>query len=88
MCKNILDDWRITGQEDFLMHQSLIKTSYDKDDHEHCIFCWHKFMKDSANVSNCSSDGYCTTDGEYWICNKCYNDFKTAFDWNVIDRHQ
>lgn len=85
MSKIFLNDWRINGQEDYLMSKELIKSIYSKETgHEHCIFCWHKFMKYPDGIENCSGEGYCTPDGKYWICDKCFNDFKEDFNWKLI----
>ena len=75
------NDWRITGQEDFLMSAELERRKYDGYDHEHCVFCWHKFMKDADGTPGCSSEGYVTQDGQYWVCVKCFNDFYKQFGW-------
>ena len=77
------NDWRITGQEDFLLNAVLTRSDYTGDDHEHCVLCWHKFMKDAENSENCSSAGYVTEDSEYWICDKCFADFAKPFGWKL-----
>lgn len=79
--EDLKDDWRLTGQEEYLMNVILFRKAYDGDDHAHCEFCWHKFMKDPAGMENCSSEGYVTADGEYWICDNCYRDFYEPFGW-------
>ncbi|MDL2302570.1 hypothetical protein LJC58_09485 [Lachnospiraceae bacterium OttesenSCG-928-D06] len=94
------DDWRIRGQEDYLTGVPLIHKRFksklpkvlmpDDDprkysDHEHCDFCWHKFMEDCKDKDNCSTDGYCTLDERIWICEECFKDFKEKFRWTVID---
>lgn len=43
--------------------------------HEHCEFCLEKLLTDKA----CTC--YCTKDMHYWICDKCFQDFKEKFDW-------
>lgn len=47
-------------------------------DHNHCCFCWEKFMIETADKNPFA---YCTDDDEYWICKTCYNDFKKKFKW-------
>ena len=47
--------------------------------HEHCEFCSKKI------TSKTSTKCYCTEDYYYWICNKCFNDFKKEFEWTVKD---
>lgn len=94
------DDWRVRDQEDYLREKILIHKNFksnlpkelapDDDprnynDHEHCIFCWHKFMEDCKDIEDCSTSGYCTLDEKYWICEKCFNDFKERFNWKLMD---
>lgn len=94
------NDWRIRDQEDYLMGVSLnhkkFKSTlpkilkpgddiYKYNDHEHCIFCWHKFMENCKNMEDCSTDGYCTPDGRTWICENCYEDFKELFKWTLVE---
>ena len=43
--------------------------------HEHCEFCWEKAMTDTEGVF------YCTKDRYYWVCKKCFEDFKEKFGW-------
>lgn len=96
-----IDDWRIRGQEDYLMGVSLTYKKFKSNlleklmpgddprrynDHEHCDFCWHKFMEDCKDVEDCSTEGYCTVDEKIWICKKCYNDFKEKFHWIVLNK--
>jgi hypothetical protein len=80
---DIKNDWRITGDEDFLLNAVLHRKAYDGDDHEHCVLCWHKFMKGAEGMENCSSEGYVTDDGEYWICDTCFNDLWEPFGWSL-----
>lgn len=79
-------DWRLRDQEEYLLSRKLIKAIYanQKSDHSHCEFCWHKFMENCNGVSDCSDNGYVTCDGTYWICNKCFDDFKNKFKWSVV----
>ncbi len=95
-----INDWRIRDQEDYLMGVSLIHKSFKSNlsamvmpnenprkynDHEHCDFCWHKFMENYNGMEDCSTDGYCTLDGRTWICEKCFKDFMELFKWTVVD---
>ena len=45
--------------------------------HEHCDFCWEKALTDK----DCTF--YCTEDMHYWICEKCFQDFREKFNWTV-----
>ena len=42
------EDWRLRGQEDYLQGATLIRKHYkawsDDWEHDHCEFCWAKFM--------------------------------------------
>ena len=78
-------DWRLQGQEEYLKGVTLQWRVYKECaphwDHDHCEFCWAKFMdRDLADVLR---EGYVTVDGGRWICKKCYDDFKEMFDWKV-----
>ena len=82
-------DWRLTNQENFLKGVTLVRRSYrppannPRWDHDHCAFCWATFsLKD---IEGASHEGYATLDDYYWICPKCFEDFKDLFQWNVIN---
>ncbi len=47
--------------------------------HEHCNFCWEKALTDTL----CTF--YCTDDMQYWVCEKCFYDFKERFNWQEKD---
>lgn len=78
------NDWRLTGQERFLRGKTLIRRTYHRPsptwDHDHCVFCWAKFMEAEAGDYQ---EGYVTEDGYYWICPLCFDDFKDKFQWTV-----
>jgi hypothetical protein len=42
------DDWRLTGQEKYLLGVELVRKPYRarsaSSEHDHCSFCWAKFM--------------------------------------------
>lgn len=79
------DDWRLnTGrrQAEYLSGETLVKTTRyikpsERWDHEHCEFCWEKFMESYDKTF------YHTTDKKCWICEPCFNDFKEMFNWTV-----
>lgn len=79
------DDWRLRGQEEYMQGIQFIYKSFvssnDNSKHEHCEFCWHKFMEQPEGVEDCSSEGYCSSDGKYWVCEECFEDFKNEFSW-------
>lgn len=79
------DDWRLTGQEEFLCGQSLFHRAWQapvpESDHSHCVFCWAKFSKFEGTLQ----EGYVTRDGRHWICPQCFRDFQAKFGWIVIE---
>ncbi len=80
-------DWRLRGQENYLMGKKLYFIRFQKHseewNHEHCDFCWAKFSDFEGDLH----EGYCTgpdnKGSEYWICPECYNDFKDRFGWKL-----
>lgn len=81
-----IKDWRLNGQEEHLLNAKLVKKIYTGNDHEHCVFCWGKIMNKltaPSDYSEYSSEGYCTYDEKYWICENCFEDFKQLFKWEV-----
>ena len=81
------DDWRFTNQDRYLkgvvLRKKIYKSYSDSWDHDHCEFCWNKFMEDCLNLKDCSTSGYNTKDGKRWICKECFEDFKDLFEWDV-----
>jgi hypothetical protein len=82
-----LNDWRLTNQANYLKGATLEKRLYKpvskENDHDHCEFCFAKFM--SAAIPDTLQEGYSTTDGYRWICNACFNDFVDMFNWDAHD---
>ena len=82
------DDWRLNGQEKYLQCKTLYFRKWvapQKDwDHDHCAFCWEKF----SNYPDTLHEGYATHDRYHWICPECFHDFKTIFQWEVIDESE
>jgi hypothetical protein len=79
------NDWRLTNQERYLKGLTLVWQSYSpanpKNDHDHCEFCWAKFM--GPHQPDTLHEGYATQDRERWICKGCFDDFRELFGWNV-----
>ena len=78
-----MEDWRLTNQQDYLYGKKL--KCYDildfpNIDHEHCEFCWGKISKHEESFRKAYADEklFC------WICQKCFDDFKELFKWEVI----
>lgn len=78
------NDWRLMGQEKYLLDKDLMYKSYRGkiNEHEHCEFCMIKFGDNEEDLH----EGYCTLDMYYWICKDCFNDFKEMFHWNIVSR--
>jgi len=79
------DDWRLRGQ-DFLIGKKLYyrkwRSKKPQWDHEHCEFCWEKFMETNPETLHY---GYTTEDNRHWICQDCYEDFKDMFQWILVE---
>jgi hypothetical protein len=80
------DDWRLQGQEGYLkgvtLHWSRWTIPKPDWDHDHCEFCWAKFMEDDR-LPDVIHHGYTTPDRYHWICEQCFEDFKDRFEWRV-----
>ena len=79
---NDKNDWRFMGQDEYLMNVKLMYHFYDHTirDHDHCEFCMKKFSNNTGDLH----EGYCTLDEYCWICERCYNDFRKMFMWEVV----
>ena len=68
-----MNDWRLTGQEEYLFNVELKKINREeiknKSDlwHEHCEFCMKTISNKYEQVV------YSTKDEYRWICKKCFN---------------
>ena len=76
------NDWRLTNQINYLSNKKLIKSKFapynENWEHEHCSFCYEK-------IDENTSQAYCTEDRYHWICTECFNDFKSIFEWEVVE---
>jgi hypothetical protein len=59
----------------------------DDWDHEHCEFCFAKFVESHESFATAStlSEGFVIPDGYKWVCSTCFEDFKEHFSWIVSD---
>lgn len=77
-------DWRLQGQEKYLLGVGLKKSTYIKYtetwEHDHCEFCNKKF---SESLPDTLHEGYSTLNSYHWICEACFSDFKTIFNWKI-----
>ena len=80
------DDWRLQGQEKYLLQKRLYFRKWaprNKEwDHDHCEFCFEKF----SAACDTLKEGYTTEDNSNWICFDCYRDFKDMFQWKLIEQ--
>lgn len=65
-------------------------------DHDHCVFCWAKFIPRSEqgkewlkrDTHTIYFDGYATVEpsgsGCDWVCRPCFDDFADEFNFAVI----
>jgi len=74
------NDWRIRHQEEYLKNKTFVFSKVKTDDHEHCEFCFEKFG------SNYSTQAYTTLDSCFFVCEKCYNDFKKIFNFKLYNK--
>ena len=82
------DDWRLTGQERYLVNAVLHWAEWHKPrpewDHDHCEFCFAKFMEESCPEA--LHAGYTTPDNYRWICPTCFEDFREQFGWELKEK--
>ena len=81
------DDWRLTGQEAYLVGVPLCWRTYEggeNSDHDHCEFCLAKFAEADV-IPEALHAGYATLDKYRWICQQCFDDFRPRFEWTVVE---
>lgn len=82
-------DWRLRGQEEYMRKMEFEYKKFlprkGQDAHTHCEFCWHKFMENCDGVFDCSTHGFCSADGQYWVCEECFHDFRELLSWRIVD---
>jgi hypothetical protein len=97
------NDWRLTqGADKFLRGASLRWKVFKKPrpdwDHEHCSFCWAKFIdaEDLARYVQTEesgqvyTEGYTTTEDHgrgadyYWVCKPCFEEFRDYADLRQV----
>jgi hypothetical protein len=84
---NNWDDWRITGQKQYLESVTLKWAKWEMPkptwDHDHCEFCWKRFCLHDE-CKDAVKEGFTTLDKYHWICKECFEDFKKLFKWIVV----
>lgn len=81
------EDWRLTGQEDYLHDRTLRHTRWTPYragwGHDHCEFCWAE-ISDDASGHRSYHEAWVTADDLYhWVCPECFEDFRQRFRWRV-----
>lgn len=93
------DDWRLCSQDKYLKGAKLRGKQYTWQpdwnpdwDHDHCQFCWAKFM--DTDLPDVLRSGYTNTEqnvngtiwreGARWICSQCFEDFRERFGWTLV----
>lgn len=78
-------DWRYSedGEYNYLRGLVMTRKAYARQseawDHEHGEFCWQTFAEyDGADTGR---EGYSDEAEDYWVCSRCYKDFKDALGW-------
>ncbi len=84
-------DWRLhPGDEQYYSGLTLFRRRFRAkytSDHDHCEFCWAKFMEEGdpphpEDQHVMVHEGYATEDS-IWICDQCFSDFYERFSWKV-----
>lgn len=80
-------DIMVIWMEKFLFLRSFYLQK--KNDHEHCEFCWKKISNLQNLEEDCVSGGYCyfnsKTGQTNWICQECFENFKSKFNFKVTE---
>lgn len=83
MEKDWRDDWRVMGQEGYLMDKRLQHRRFDRsicvEDFTQCEFCWSTFDEDPEHPLM----AFFSPDEKVWVCEKCFHDFQKYFHWTV-----
>src|SRR5258708_1625205 len=79
-------DWRLTNQGTYLTGVTLHRRLYffwsESWEHDHCEFCWRKFLVPGDVAMDFSTnEGWTTDDERRWVCDGCFADFKSRFHW-------
>lgn len=48
--------------------------------HEHCLFCWEKFMTDM------DTECFCTEDYTLWICRDCFEKYREKLSLILLEK--
>ncbi len=85
-------DWRLLrGGEEYYSGLTLFRRRFCgryPGDHQHCDFCWAKFMDERdppypGDEHVIVHEGYSPEDNVCWVCDQCFADFHVRFSWTV-----
>ncbi|MBQ2715081.1 MAG: hypothetical protein IJF76_05585 [Clostridia bacterium] len=89
--EKISQDWRLVGYGGRLNgHTFHYKdfVSSETNDHDHCTFCNTTITDLDIKDEEILRSGYCTiyekTGQEWWVCEKCFEEFKDRFDFKTL----
>jgi hypothetical protein len=80
------DDWRLQGQEEYLVGRRLRWAKWvgrPDWDHDHCEFCWAEFSAEVTEHSPHNAGWVTADDNDHWVCPGCFEDFRERFQWTV-----
>jgi hypothetical protein len=82
------DDWRLMGQERFLMGRKLKWAAWCSSgpgwDHDHCTTCQAEISDQPISEHVSYNSAWVTADDNYtWICPRCLIDFIAHFQWRI-----
>lgn len=82
-----MDDWRLSNGGKYLEGLSWswkpYKSYRENWDHDHCEMCMMKFTITSDYEKDDLTEGYSSSDNYRWLCEKCFNDFKETYKWEI-----
>lgn len=51
-------------------------------DHDHCEFCWEKFMEGGQGGTKAS--GYRLESEDVWVCKECFHKYQSRYNWTSV----
>ncbi len=86
------------GQERFLQRAEFRHKPYrawrEDWDHDHCAFCTRKFVASGtpSDAPDVLTAGWAAVgrgpqgeDDYHWVCDECFEDFRSRFEWAVVE---
>ena len=81
-----INDKRWHGQDEIFANAKLHYHDFPQNkEHQHCEFCYILFSSLETDINKGAvKEGYSTLDNEWWVCEKCFNDFDHMMTWTVV----